>query len=226
MKNLFFAFTLLYTSFCCAQEKIYLTSGDSLLGKTAYIDTDHIRVTKTDGKSLVLLVSMIKSIEKDSKKLYLTPDGFKDFVVIDCKGQSAKDLYLNSIKYINRMYKNPNKVIKAQIDNEYLKFETYVEKISKVESVMSLNISCLYTVELSFKDNKFKYQIISMEMKINQNNPSPYYLVGSPMMGLPVYNKKLELIRPEVKEDFENYFNDEVINIRNFLTSANNLNDW
>jgi len=61
MKKYVLMFTVFFIGFMSfGQQMIYFTNGDSVLGKIAYDATDYARITKSDGKSVIVLNSMIK----------------------------------------------------------------------------------------------------------------------------------------------------------------------
>ena len=90
----------------------------------------------------------------------VTQDGLRDksnlenpHLVIETPDKTSSELYVNSLKYINEKYKNPDEVIKGKTENEYLRFETYVPQFTKVNnSGAKLDLSMKYTTELRFKD--------------------------------------------------------------------------
>lgn len=167
----------------------------------------------------------------------LTQAGLRDnsntensFIVVQCPDKTAKDLYNNAIKYINKLYKNPDKVILGQIENEYLRFETYVAQISSFRyALINYNIRCKYSIELTFKEGKYKYEVISLEMEVtlgsNDPNPGKFLVSSNGLTAFSVYKDNGKLLRPEVKRDIEAYFNREISNIRTFLNEAVK-NDW
>lgn len=61
MKKTAFMLFSAITFYCSGQEKIFLTTGDSLTGTVTKIDYDHSRIVKSDGTSIVILSNMIKN---------------------------------------------------------------------------------------------------------------------------------------------------------------------
>ena len=123
------------------------------------------------------------------QKFVLTPNGLRDsldteksYIVINAEGKTAKQLYDNAIKFINKTYKNPSEVIKGNTDSEYLKFETHDPDFLTLKSLgMTLKWGGSYTTELSFKDGKVKYEIINLEIRDETNrtnSSSPFPLKG------------------------------------------------
>ena len=70
---------------------------------------------------LLLLVSGIMTAQETEFKF--TKDGFTDYVIGTVPNKTASELYKKSIDWINITYKNPREVIKAQIENDYIRIE-------------------------------------------------------------------------------------------------------
>ena len=50
-------------------------------------------------------------------------EGFTDFVVTQCEGKTQAELYKKALDWVSVTYKNPKEVIKAQIENDYIRIE-------------------------------------------------------------------------------------------------------
>ncbi|MBN2215008.1 MAG: hypothetical protein JW723_12270 [Bacteroidales bacterium] len=183
----------------------------------------------------ILCIAPVKLFGQDiniNKKLIVTPLGLRDasdnektFVVILTDGMTAKQLYSKSVKYINQNYKNPEEVIKGNIEGEYLKWNTFVSNfLLATNSGAKVLFDAKYTTELYFKDDKFKYEIVSLEIYTQQGHYPIVYVGG--MMEWAIYNKKGELKREDVKEQIETYFNSEIYKITEFLKDNYKKNDW
>jgi len=164
------------------------------------------------------------------QKFIVTSDGLRDandlektFVVLNLEGKTAKQLYDNAIKYINKNYKNPDASIKGKIDGEYLKFNSYKPELLFILNggVKKVFFDANYTTEMSFKDGKVKYEIIELNMHQINNVSIPLTFIGSGLNWY-VFNKKGELKRAETKQDIESYFNSE---IKIILLSLKGTND-
>ena len=184
-------------------------------------------------KKLILLSLIVISTITYGQKLNVTPNGLKDvndseksFVVITAEGKTAKQLYDNALKYVNKNYKNPSEVIKGQTDGEYLKFITHVENFLVVKnSGAKIQIDSDYTCELSFKDGKAKFEIIALDMYAD-NGGYKVLFTGGAFDGYPIYNKKGDLKRPETKTEIENYFNSKIATISDFLLGKSAEDKW
>lgn len=61
MKKLLFIMLSLVTFYSNAQEKILLTTGDSLSGIVYQVDETHTKIVKSDGTSVIILSETIKN---------------------------------------------------------------------------------------------------------------------------------------------------------------------
>lgn len=94
MKRISILLTLLFALPAFSQksdavkEKLIFTNGDSLMGTVTPIDDGHVRVTKADGSSTVVLTSMIK--RKDNKPIVKTANIDLRFQSIERESQISK----------------------------------------------------------------------------------------------------------------------------------------
>ncbi|MDA3954261.1 MAG: hypothetical protein PF485_11485 [Bacteroidales bacterium] len=183
-------------------------------------------------KKLLLFALIILSFTGYGQKFTVTPEGLRDsennentYVVIDAPNMTAKQLYDNAVKYINQNYKNPEEVIKGQTDGEYLKFETYTQQIGQLKSLGFMHyFSGQYYTELYFKDGKVKFEIITFEMLDTQNKTKLYFSGGG--LDWVIYKKNGKLSYPEMKTDLENYFNEKIIKLTEFLQGKGTDDNW
>ena len=109
-------------------------------------------------------------------------EGFTDFVVTQCEGKTQVELYKKALDWVSVTYKNPKEVIKAQIENDYIRIE------GSSNSLICLNIlgkkynNATYQIEISFKDGKYKFDVTSVnllgtnsEPKMELQNMNEYY---------------------------------------------------
>ena len=183
-------------------------------------------------KSILLSMIFFCSLSY-GQTFVLTPNGLRDsldtersYVVINAGGKSAKQLYDNAIKYINKNYKNPDEVIKGKTDGEYLKYNTHASDfISFKNSFLKAKFDVDYTTELNFKDGKVKFEIIDLDMnKRTQNGVNRLLIIGN-MMSLGIYNKKGDLKIADAKIQIENFFNIQVNQLSIDLLENNKKTD-
>ena len=175
-------------------------------------------------KTIFFLILFVSNITY-GQLLTVTQSGLKDvnendksYVVIQVKDKSAKELYNQSINYINKFYKNPDVVIKGKIDGEYLRFNTYARSITTMKNVIARTyIDAKYTTELSFKDGKIKFEIIDIQLLVEGRNP--IYFVGSGISSFYIFNTKGKLERADAKSGIEAYFNGKILELSMYLES-------
>jgi hypothetical protein len=128
-------------------------------------------------KILLLMIFVSNSIlAQETEFTFDNNKGMTDFIVIPVEGKTAPEIYRKIIEWIKITYKNPDKVILSTIENEYVRFE------GSSETLYSANITMLgktyynskYQIEISIKDNKYKFDLINMQ----NYSPKSQYSVG------------------------------------------------
>jgi len=121
---------------------------------------------------LLLLISSIMTAQEteftfDNKK------GMTDFIVVNVEGKTAPEIYKKVIEWIKITYKNPDKVILSTIDNEYVRFEGFSSSCYSINMALmgKSYLETKYQIEISIKDDRYKFDIIGME---NYTAPSQY----------------------------------------------------
>ncbi|MFC6877044.1 DUF4468 domain-containing protein [Flavobacterium myungsuense] len=98
--------------------------------------------------------------------------GMTDYVVGTVENKSASEIYKKVIEWIKVTYKNPDKVILSTIENEYVRFEGVSSLLYCINSLGMKNCyTTKYQIEISVKDGKYKFDLLSMEYYIS---PSQY----------------------------------------------------
>jgi len=181
-------------------------------------------------KGLLILAVLAVSVLSFGQSYVVTPNGLRDssdiekpYLVILCEGKTAKELFDNAIKYIQQTYKNPQEVIKGQIEAEYLSFDTYCsECISFKRGALNPKFNATYRTELSFKDGKVKYEISNLEMESDGNR----LLFTGNFVSMGIYDQKGGLRQEHGKIVIENYFNGHILIISNFLNGNKVIDEW
>jgi hypothetical protein len=149
-------------------------------------------------------------------------EGFTDFVVTQCEGKTQAELYKKALDWVSVTYKNPKEVIKAQIENDYIRIE------GSSNSLICLNIlgkkynNATYQIDISFKDGKYKFDVIEIRQ---YTEASQYSSGGWSEVGLattePYYNKKGEIrgVFKYFPEFLPTYFNKLNLELKDFLLS-------
>lgn len=109
MKKIVFILLSVITFYCNAQDKIILTTGDSVMGTISEIvdsdgniDADHVRILKSDGKSSIVSTKMIKNLnEISSVTSGKSGDNFKTakFGALSERGRCGSYISSDGIEY-------------------------------------------------------------------------------------------------------------------------------
>lgn len=145
-----------------------------------------------------------------------TKDGFTDYVVTEVAGKTQQELFKKAIDWVSVTYKNPKEVIKAQIDNDYVKITGYSDNLLLFNMIGKKYYSADYTIEISFKDGKYKFDVISVNLLGTNSNPK------MELENMNEYYKSNGNIKSNYKyfpETFPKFFNDLNKNLEAFLKS-------
>lgn len=176
---------------------------------------------------LVLIVSQLSFGQE--KEFTFTKDGFTDFVVTDCSGKTQAELYKKCMDWISVTYKNPKEVLKAQIENDYIRFEGSKDGLICTNGFgVKSCYNTKYQIEVSFKEGKYKFDIIDMKFYLG----AQYGWIDFPLNGVKSYYDKNGIIKKMNKhypEMIPPYFNDLNKSLNDFIVSneiPSKKSDW
>ena len=150
-----------------------------------------------------------------------------NYVVLESIGTAA-DNYQKAISWVNTTFKNPDEVLKGQIENKYVRINGYASNMTAVNSMgMIYARDIKYSITIYVKDNKIKFEIGSLEelLEGTTTGTTGWYK----FTGIPAYRKNGKVkktIIPYVNK-FENYFNNlatAVVEQDNMLIAE--TSDW
>jgi hypothetical protein len=130
---------------------------------------------------LILVLIVSKSFAQDTEFKF-SKEGITDFIVTNVD-TSAKDLFAKTTTWIKENNKNLD-AIKSTIENEKIVFQGYKENFSCTKAGgTNICSNANYTIEITFKDGKYKFDLLDMELigangkssKPNLNDFSEYY---------------------------------------------------
>lgn len=176
-------------------------------------------------KKLITLLLLTVTCTVSAQYIKVTPEGLKDtkeeqsYVILDFENQSAEDLYSKSILFVNQRFKNPEHVIKSNVENKMLRYSDYKPNgIQVLNGMVRIPVDVKYQVELGFKDNKVKFDIVSLDM-------GGLNFKGNVWKGYPIWNEKNSKLRLEQeKNELEAYFNAIVVEYVEYM--KNNNDEW
>lgn len=193
------------------------------------------KIMKTKKNFFLILLLFSCFITYSQDKFAYNQEGLNPkYVVVEIDSIKKSELFKKSINWIKETYKNPDEVIKTTIDNEKVRFEGFKDNLICVNSLgMLYCYYAIYTIEIQFKDNKYKFTPLSIEYRVP---PSQYSAGGM----FPIdfndtkgyYNKKGKLrnMFKKIPPAVETLLNDLNNNLSEYLksekTKVEKKNDW
>lgn len=114
-------------------------------------------------KRITLLLTVLLSslmFGQEIPQLKLTSNGVKP-IVVEIEGMSAKDMYQKAQNWVQETYKNPDKVLKASIENEKIRISGFASNAWWWQSLgIKQTMDMEYTVEVSFREGRYRFEYI------------------------------------------------------------------
>ena len=179
-------------------------------------------------KKIILLASLLNGIFSfcQEKEFTFTKDGITDFVVTSVDNKTQSELFKKTLDWIAVTFKNPKEVLKAQIENDFIRTEGYSKELLCFNTMGKTFYDANYLVEISFKDGKYKFDLLSITMlntksepNIELNKMNEYYKENGNIRGTYKYFPEIIPV----------YFNNLNISLNDFLTNdkiPSKKNDW
>ncbi|ELM3651202.1 DUF4468 domain-containing protein [Flavobacterium psychrophilum] len=177
------------------------------------------------------LITRLNGLSQETE-FKLTKDGFTDFVVTPVE-KTQIEMYKKTLDWVSVTFQNPKEVIKAQIENDYIRIEGSIPTLLCKEILLStICDNAKYQIEISFKQGKYKFDVIEIN---GFTLPSEYTHGGW-------YKVRFDYMKTYFKENgdvrsvYKNYptafsetFNGLNNSLKDFLISDNipsKKNDW
>ncbi|MFV0531950.1 MAG: hypothetical protein ACK5MD_11005 [Flavobacteriales bacterium] len=128
-------------------------------------------------KLLLLLLIITVATLSAQQKFTFDKNGLTDFVVVKTdSGLTQNYLFEKTINWVKERYKNPDAVFKSFIDNEKIRIEGFSEDLICYIHLGLYNCySATYSITISFKDGRYKFDPVSLYYHIPV---SEYYPTG------------------------------------------------
>ncbi|KFF24772.1 DUF4468 domain-containing protein [Chryseobacterium vrystaatense] len=115
---------------------------------------------------LFFILLFVTALKAQDKTFNITDEGLAKYVVTDIPGISKEEAYKKVIDWVNRKFNTPQKAIKGMIENQYIRIEAVSESAMRYSGIGgSVYLPIKYEIEISLKDNKYKFEIISLQEK-------------------------------------------------------------
>lgn len=134
----------------------------------------------------------------------LAADGIKP-VVVEMQGKSAAELFTKSKQWVNTYFKNPKEVLKAEVENDMIRVDGFCKDCFTMKFLGENDYS--FTLEISFKDNKYKYEVAVTKLSddgrpIYYNYDSFFKKDGSTRA---MYEKSVESMEASLNATFNSF---------------------
>lgn len=158
------------------------------------------------------------------------------FLVVEVQGKYQSEIYKNALGWVKESFKNADAVIQSTIENNKIRFEGITPNgVCANRLGLTDCTDVKYLIDLEFKDNKYRIEVIQMAFYVRPNQYLNSSLTGWRKVdlidGSAYYNKKGEL-----RNKKNSYLPDLMSNLNNLNSSlkayiesgsSNKLNaDW
>lgn len=111
---------------------------------------------------------------QEIEQLKLTPSGVEP-IVVEVDDLNASDLYKKAQNWVQETYKNPDKVLKANIENEKIRVSGFASNALWFKTLGIRHDSDMeYSIEISFKDGKYRFEFIIVQFYAKNGQQEMY----------------------------------------------------
>lgn len=179
---------------------------------------------------LIIVLSVTSLSFSQDTDFKFTKQGLTDFVITPVTGKTQFELYKKTLDWISLTFKEPGEVIKANIENEYIRIEGFSKELICYSYMGKRCGDTKYEIEISFKDGKYKFDVLSIS-EYNNMSKSIMWTNFEINNTASYFDKK-----GEAKSSYKfivitvpEHFNNLNLNLKDFLISggiASKKNDW
>ena len=152
-------------------------------------------------------------------KFELTMNGVEP-IVVQFDSMSAPILYQKTLVWVQKTYKNPEKVLAANISNDEVRINAYSEAafFYKPKGMRPIYYDLDYTFTVQFKDKKLRLEF----------TPGQAWYNGTPYPGNFLFKKTGELMNmyKDSKVGYEETMNNLVNSLCDYLNTNGKADDW
>ena len=123
---------------------------------------------------LIALAFIGSATAQTNEQFKLTQDGVAP-IVQEIEGKTAADLYNSSVNWVQTTFKNPDKVLKAKIENESIRVDGYKAQAWYYTSIGIKNYyNMQYSITVSFKEGKYRMEFTIGDFTTNTGQKLTY----------------------------------------------------
>nr|WP_321451695.1 DUF4468 domain-containing protein [uncultured Carboxylicivirga sp.] len=107
---------------------------------------------------LILTIITLSAFSQEMPKLKISKTGVEP-IVVETGDLTANQMYEKALNWVKETYENPDKVLKAQIENKKIRVSAFAKyawwyKAMGIKTTYNMD----YSVEISFKDGKYRFE--------------------------------------------------------------------
>jgi len=182
---------------------------------------------------LIVFVYIVQSNNLYSQRFQVTPDGMRDYdkiknnyIIFNLKNRSAKIIYENTLRYVNKTYSDPPSMIKGNYRNEFISYKNvHKDFMTFTYNTRKVPICIEYLIKIDIKKDRIKFEITDVIM-YEQDIRERYYVFFKQKTFANIfyiYNRRGGLMRPQEKQIIENYFNGQINTILHYINEYDKL---
>lgn len=180
--------------------------------------------------SIILLLFSLYSTSVFSQ-FELTKDGLKvkdsdkDYLICEFTGKTQSEVYISVLKTLTLKYKSAKHVL-SKVENETISIKGYESAYIGAEKMLGVYLFLYdldYKINISFRDDKIKIDIPTIEFISEIGNNRKLTLSDSGMFKAPIF-KKDKVKEEGAKQRIEDFFNTLVAEIKQGVESEKE--DW
>ena len=81
-------------------------------------------------------------------------------IIVEVKDNSSSVLFTKTLEWLNLTFKNPEKVIKGNVDSDFIRFSGFKSSFAKRKIMGSLfYYDFEYTIRIDFKEGKYRFSL-------------------------------------------------------------------
>ena len=153
----------------------------------------------------------------------LTKEGFTDYIVTECDGKTQSEIYRKTLNWISLTYNTPSEVVKSTIENEYIRIEGSSKNMIALNSFGKDYCSATYQIEISFKDGKYKFDIIELKYFNKEGLSEPTWKEFNLNKASIYFDKRGQIsnVFKYLPDTLPQYLNNLNSSLKNFVMSDN-----
>ena len=153
----------------------------------------------------------------------LSKEGLTDYIVTECTGKTQSEIYKKTLNWISFTYNTPSEVLKASIENEYVRIEGSSNNMIVLNSFGKVYCSAKYQIEISFKDGKYKFDITELKYFNKETLSEPTWKEFNLNKANIYYSRRGQIssIFKYLPDTLPKYLNELNVSLKKFVMSDN-----